>query len=73
MLGGKYCMPCQSGRKHHTMLPNWVGLTSLIMEIAPSLGSHGPGYLRGQNYSDLHELGCNLVWDELMLSWQQSA
>ena len=41
------CMPCQLGRTHHNTKPDWVGYTSLVMEIAPSLGSPDPEYLQG--------------------------
>ena len=60
-----YCMPCQLGRTRHNTQPDWVGPTSLFMKITPSLESPGPEYLQGQNYSDLHELGCDLARDEL--------
>ena len=73
MLEGKYYMPYQPNRTRHNMRPNWVRSTSLVMEITQCLGSPSVGYLRGHNYSDLHELKCDLSWDELRSLWQWSA
>ena len=69
MLRGKCCMPYQPSRTRHNTRPNWVGPTSLIMEITPSLGSPDLEYLREQNYSDLRELECDLARNELRSPW----
>ena len=66
-------MPYQPGRTRHNMRPNWIGPTTLVMEIASSLGNPDPGCLQGQNYSDLCELGCDLSQDKLRSPWKRSA
>ena len=39
-------MPGQPDRTHHNTRPDWVGPTSLVMEIIPIFRSPGPEYLR---------------------------
>ena len=55
------------------MRPNWVGPTSLVMKIAPSLRGLTQSIYRRQNYSDLCELGCDLTRDKLRSPWKWSA
>ena len=47
-------MPCQPSRTRHTMRPNWVEPTLLVMKIAPNLGSPDPGYLKGENDNNVY-------------------
>ena len=54
-------------------LPRIFTSTSLIMEITSNLGNPDLEYLRKQNYSDLHELGCDLIGNKLKSPWPRSA
>ena len=50
-------MPCQPGRTRHNIRSNWVRLTTLVMEIVPSLGSPDPEYLRDRTTVTYVSLG----------------